>query len=77
MDETGHYWLFNRHNCHTRNFVHLTVIDNAYQLNSSIFGAIMQSKLVLTDVSGPPIGSIFKGPAVQEDGSTLKDGAER
>ena len=35
-------------------------------MRSSLFCDIAQGRLVVTDVSGQPIGPIFDGPAVQE-----------
>jgi hypothetical protein len=47
-------------------------------LNSSVFWVITRSEVFETDVSGLTIGDIFKGQAVQEEGSlTLEDGTDR
>ena len=42
-------------------------------MGSSLFWDIMHRRLVITDVSGQPLGPIFKGQA----NSTLEDGIDR
>ena len=39
----------------------------AVQMISSLFWDVMQRRLVVTDVSGQPIGPIFKSQSVQEE----------
>jgi hypothetical protein len=47
------------------------------ELTSSAFWVITRQKMVHTDVSGLPIGPIFRGQAVFLDSFTLEDGAYR
>jgi hypothetical protein len=46
-------------------------------MRSSVFWRVMPGRLVVTDVSGQPIGSILKGQAIPEDCLTLEDGTDR
>jgi hypothetical protein len=49
----------------------LFFMDIPFILRSSRFCDVTQRRLVVTDVSGQPIGPILKGQAVQEDDCCL------
>jgi hypothetical protein len=51
--------------------------ENSVFLSSSVFWDVTQLRLVVTDVSGQPVGPSIKDQAVQDDCSTLQDGADR
>jgi len=46
-------------------------------MSSSVFWDVTQSRLVIPDVSGQPVGPILKDQIVQDDCSTLQDGTDR
>ena len=46
------------------------------QMRSSVFWHVMPCRLVVTDVSGQPILTIFSGQALQENYWTLEDGSD-
>jgi hypothetical protein len=47
-----------------------------FLVRSSLFWDVTQRGLIVTDVSGQPLGPIFKDPAVQ-DRLTLEDGTDK
>jgi hypothetical protein len=47
-------------------------------MRSSLFWDVTQHKLVVTDVSGQPVGPVFRGQVVQEpDFLTIKNWTDR
>ena len=50
-------------------------LKKSTESRSPLFCDVMQGRLVVTDVSGQPVGAIFKGQAAFLDCLTLEDGA--